>query len=311
MPRNAAGKTVTRIALASIVTILTLSGVPVAAAEAYSPLLKTSDGLEVVPAAALPNVEFPMFAALDDRGRLFVAESSGGDLYDELQKQTRRCRIRLLEDTDGDGRYERSSVFADKLVFPMGLVWRDGKLYVADPPDLITLEDTDGDGVADHRSVVLSGFGHRDNGSLHGLMFGRDGWLYMTMGAPDGYRLRRSDGTALEGESGALIRCRADGKDPEVVARGFVNLVEVAFTPRGDIVGTDNWFQQPRGGLRDALVHVADGGLYPYEPDKGTQQPVTGGLLPAMRMYPAVAHSGVAFIEGAAFVGMQGNLVSA
>ena len=92
-----------------------------------------------------------MFAAFDDRGRLFVAESSGGDLYDELLKQTRRCRIRLLEDTNGDGRYERSKVWADKLVFPMGLVWRDGKLYVADPPDLITLEDTDGDGTADRR----------------------------------------------------------------------------------------------------------------------------------------------------------------
>ncbi len=162
-----------------------------------------------------------MFAAFDDRGRLFVAESSGGDLYDELQKQTRRCRIRLLEDADGDGRYERSNVWADKLVFPMGLAWRDGKLYVADPPDLITLEDTDGNGTADRRRVVLSGFGHSDNGSLHGLIFGRDGWLYMTMGSPDGYRLRRSDGTVLEGESGALIRCRADGRDAEVLRAGL------------------------------------------------------------------------------------------
>ena len=59
----------------------------------------------------------------------------------------------------------------------MGLAWRDGKLFVADPPELITLEDTDNDGRADQRRVLLTGFGHRDNGSLHGLLFGPDGWL--------------------------------------------------------------------------------------------------------------------------------------
>jgi hypothetical protein len=50
-------------------------------------------------------------------------------------------------------------------------------LFVADPPELITLEDTDNDGRADQRRVLLTGFGHRDNGSLHGLLFGPDGWL--------------------------------------------------------------------------------------------------------------------------------------
>ena len=124
----------------------------------------------------------------------------------------------------------------------MGLVWRDGKLYVADPPDLVTLEDTTGGGKADRRTVILSGFGHTDNGSLHGLIFGPDGLLYMTMGSPDGYKLRRNDGAVLEGQSGALIRCRPDGSEPEVVCRGFVNLVEVAFTARGEAIGTDNWF---------------------------------------------------------------------
>ncbi len=308
---SVAGKSLARMAIASLLAGFAVFSQRVVSAEPSVPVLKTGEGLEIVSCAVWPQVEFPMFAAFDDRGRLFVAESSGGDLYDELLKQTRRCRIRLLEDTNGDGRYERSKVWADKLVFPMGLVWRDGKLYVADPPDLITLEDTDGDGTADRRRVILSGFGHSDNGSLHGLVFGRDGWLYMTMGSPDGYRLRRSDGTVLEGESGALIRCHPDGPDAEVVARGFVNLVEVAFTPRGDVIGTDNWFQQPRGGMRDALVHIVDGGLYPYHPDKGTPQPVTGAPLPAVSLYPAVAHSGLAYVEGLALPRMQGSLVSA
>src|SRR3954470_22680611 len=221
----------------------------VAAVEVPSP--RVPPGFVVERAAADDAVRFPMFAAFDDRGRLFVAESSGLDLYAEITAGTRKCRVSVLEDADGDGHFEASRVFADGLVFPMGLAWRDGRLYVADPPDLVALEDTDGDGRADRRTVILTGFGHTDNGSLHGLNFGPDGLLYMTMGMPDGYRLAMPDGSWLEGRSGALIRCRPDGSRPEVVCRGFVNLVEVAFLPGGEAVGTDNWFQQPAGGVRD------------------------------------------------------------
>src|SRR5262245_15964778 len=269
-------------------------------------------GFVVQRAAADPAVRFPMFAAFDDRGRLFVAESSGRDLYAEIDAGTRNCRVRLLEDRDGDGLFEASRVFADGLVFPMGLAWRDGRLYVADPPDLVALDDADGDGRADRRAVILTGFGHTDNGSLHGLTFGPDGLLYMTMGMPDGYRLAAPGGQVLEGRSGALIRCRPDGSHAEVVCRGFVNLVEAVFLPGGEAVGTDNWFQEPAGGLRDALVHLAEGGLYPYVPDEGTPQPVTGDPLPPLARFPAVALSGLERYRGGAFpVGYRGNLFSA
>lgn len=261
---------------------------------AGSPPFQVPPGFSVTRVAAPPAVVFPMFAARDERGALYVAESSGLDLYEELQKQTRRCRVSRLEDRDGDGLYEHARVFADQLVFPMGLVWRDGKLYVADPPDLITLEDTDGDGRADRRSVLLTGFGHTSNGSLHGLIFGPDGWLYLTMGQPDGYQLQRRDGSTLSGKSGALLRCRPDGTDVEVVCRGFENLVEVEFLPSGEIIGTDNWFARPEAGERDALVHLVEGGLYPLQlRDEGTPFLVSGDPLPAIQMYPAVALSGM------------------
>jgi putative membrane-bound dehydrogenase-like protein len=277
---------------------------------------KVPEGFVIEKVAAAPDVVFPMFACFDDQGRLFVAESSGEDLYAAMQKQTRQCRIRLLEDRGPDGRFRNSRVFADRLNFPMGLVWRAGKLYVADPPDVVVLEDTNGEGRADRRSVILSGFGHKDNGSLHGLTFGPDGLLYMTMGSPDGYRLRRSDGAVVEGQSGALIRCRPDGSRPEVICRGFVNLVEVAFTARGDAIGTDNWFRdvndKASGGLRDGLVHLVDGGLYPYHPEAGTPQPVTGEPLPPISLFPAVALSGLTAYRGPTFPAeMRGQFFSA
>lgn len=253
-----------------------------------------------------------MFACLDDQGRLFVAESSGLDLYQEISAGTRKCQVRVLEDRDGDGAYETANVFADKLVFPMGLAWRNGKLYIADPPELITLEDTDGDGRAEKRTVILSSFGAKDNGSLHGLVFGPDGLLYMTTGQPDGYEFKLPNGSVLKGHSGALIRCRADGSEPEIIARGFENLVEVVFLPGGEIIGTDNWYQKPMGGIRDALLHLVDGGLYPMQLDSGTRYPITGDPLSALSLFPPVALSGLARYDAAQFPEQfYGNLFSA
>jgi putative membrane-bound dehydrogenase-like protein len=253
-----------------------------------------------------------MFACFDDDGHLYVAESSGLDLYAELQQQTRRCRISRLTDADGDGRFELAHVFAEQLVFPMGLVGRAGKLYAADPPDLITLEDTDGDGRADRRTVILTGFGHTDNGSLHGLTFGPDGWLYLTMGEPDSYALRRRDGSVVSSKAGALLRCRPDGSDVEVISSGFENLVEVVFLPGGEIVGTLNWYSRPEAGVRDALVHLVEGGRYPLKADEPVRPKFFHGEpLPALAQYPAVALSGMELYRGGAFPGCEGDLFTA
>lgn len=271
--------------------------------------LRVPEGFQIASATKTNAVRFPMFATIADDGRLFITESSGGDLYAELQNQTRGCRVSVLRDTENDGVYDSVKVFAENLVPSMGIVWRDGKLYVADPPDLITLEDTDGDERADKRTVILTGFGHRDNGSLHGLTFGPDGWLYMTTGQPDGYKLKRADGTFVEGKSGALIRCRADGSDVEVLCRGFENLVEIVFMADGEIVGTDNWFRLPEEGVRDALVHLVPGGVYPLNAHTKTESNLffSGETLPPIQLYPAVAFSGLMRHSGKNFPRKSAN----
>ena len=88
--------------------------------------LRVPAGFTVELAAAAPLVAHPIMAGFDDRGRLYVADNAGLNLSaDELQKQLPNM-IRMLEDTDGDGRYDRATLFADKMTFPQGAAWYRG-----------------------------------------------------------------------------------------------------------------------------------------------------------------------------------------
>src|SRR5207248_1038254 len=87
--------------------VILLTAEPLCAA----PRLVVRDGFIIEPASTDGQVSFPMFATFDDRGRLFVTESSGGDLYAELLAGTRRCRVSVLEAADERGRFTRSHVF--------------------------------------------------------------------------------------------------------------------------------------------------------------------------------------------------------
>src|SRR6266436_2152439 len=115
------------------------------------------DGFEVELVAGPPLVERPIVADFDEQGRLYVADSSGSNDKLEKQLQDKPHRIVRLEDTDGDGRFDQSTVFADKMMFPEGAMWFDGSLYVGAPPSIWKLTDTDGDGVADQRVEWFQG----------------------------------------------------------------------------------------------------------------------------------------------------------
>jgi putative membrane-bound dehydrogenase-like protein len=114
------------------------------------------DGFRVELVASEPLIASPVAMAFDENGRLYVAEMRD---YSE-RRDERLGRIKLLEDTNGDGRFDKAIVFADKLPWPTALICWDGGLFIGATPDLLYFKDTDGDGVADRRNVVFTGFGN-------------------------------------------------------------------------------------------------------------------------------------------------------
>ena len=139
--------------------------------------LQVADGFEVNLFAADPALAKPTQIAFDALGRLWVASS---ETYPQVKPgQQPDDKILILDDSDGDGRADKTTVFARGLLIPTGVEPADGGAYVANSSELVFLSDTDGDGQADSRRVVLSGFGTEDTHHLlHTLRRGPDGRLY-------------------------------------------------------------------------------------------------------------------------------------
>ncbi len=138
--------------------------------------MKVPDGFHVELVAAEPDLVNPVAMTFDERGRIWVTESLE---YPRHSAGPGRDRIKILEDTDGDGKVDKVTVFADGLNIPSGIAVGHGGVWVANSPDILFLQDTDGDGKADRREVVVTGFGRDDTHELpNSLTWGPDGYLY-------------------------------------------------------------------------------------------------------------------------------------
>ena len=252
--------------------------------------LKPAVGLDATLWASEPMVLNPTNMEVDSRGRVWISEglnyrlTHGGKPFKKIEGAD---KIKILEDTDGDGKADKVTIFAENIYpIPMGLALEehygpDGKyqgckVYVGNSPDLLVLEDTDGDDKADKRSALLTGFGGVDSDhGVHGMVLGLDGKLYFTHG--DGCcsfeQSNNSHGTKnfdVVDKSGRhvssdqlanTLRVNRDGTQFEIIADRQRNNYETSLNAFGNVFTSDNDDDGNRGSR---VIWVMDGGNYGY-----------------------------------------------
>ncbi len=173
-------------------------------------------------------------------------------------------RVRLLTDTDGDGRADRSQVFADNFATPLdgvaaGVLSRGNEVWFANIPNVWRLTDRDGDGVADERRSISYGYGVRVGflgHDLHGLAWGPDGKLYFSIG-DRGAAIATSAGLVGNPDCGAVFRCNPDGTELEMIYQGLRNPQDLVFDEWGNLFTGDN---NSDGGDQARWTYLIEGG---------------------------------------------------
>lgn len=168
--------------------------------------------LRLVLFAGEPDIAKPIWVAWDERGRAWIAETRDYP-HDVKPDGLGNDSIKICEDTDGDGRADKFTVFADRLNIPTGFTFARGGIIVSQSPRFLFLKDTDGDDKADVRTEIMTGWGINDtHAQANNLHYGLDNWLYGAVGysgfkgtvggvekqfAQGTYRFK-ADGSALE-----------------------------------------------------------------------------------------------------------------
>jgi len=217
------------------------------------------EGFRVEIVASEPEIVNPVAMTFDERGRIWITESLE---YPRRRAGVGRDRIKILEDTDGDGKADKFTIFAEGLNIPSGIAVGHGGVWVANSPDLLFLQDTDGDGKADKREVIVSGFGRSDTHELpNSLSWGPDGWLYGWNGVFNpssiAYRGKTYDFTC------AIFRIHPKTRDFELYCEGTSNPWGLAWDREGSAFAS--------ACVIDHLWHLTETGYYhrqggPYPP---------------------------------------------
>lgn len=196
-----------------------------------------ADGFEVTLFASDPMVAKPIQMNWDEDGRLWVVSSTA---YPHLKTgEEANDKIFILEDTDGDGKADKSTIFAEGLMTPTGILPGDGGVYVANSTEILHLMDTDGDGKADTRRQVLTGFGTGDTHHLiHTFRWGPEGRLYFNQSIYIYSHVETPFGTKrLEG--GGVWKLDPKTLELDVYAKGLVNPWGLQFDKWGQSFLTD------------------------------------------------------------------------
>ncbi len=263
-------------------------------------------GFTIEEVAATNLVPRPVSASFDDRGRLYVTDSSGSNLPPSEQLKDPTHRLLRLEDTDGDGKFDRSVVFADRVMFPQGCLWHGGSVYVAAPPSIWKFTDTDGDGVAERREEwfkggTLTGCAN----DIHGPHLGPDGYIYWTKGAFAEQDHVLWNGRKLKDKAAHILRAKPDGSGLDVIMTGGMdNPVEVAFTAEGETVFTSTFIDFSEPGRRDGVAHAFYGAVFGKENgvlDDGRVKRTGPDLAHPFVQFGAGAPSGLCRYRSAAF----------
>jgi putative heme-binding domain-containing protein len=216
-------------------------------------------GFTVEVVASEPNLVNPVAMTFDERGRIWVTESLE---YPRSSAGPGRDRIKVMEDTDGDGAMDKFTIFAEGLNIPSGIAVGAGGVWVANAPDILFLQDTDGDGKADRREVVVTGFGRDDTHELpNSLTWGPDGWLYGLNGVFN-RAVVKNKGKTFDFTC-ALWRIHPKTRDFELFAEGTSNPWGVAWDNEGSAFLS--------ACVIDHLWHLVETGYYhrqggPYPP---------------------------------------------
>lgn len=213
-----------------------------------------ADGFDVNLWAGDPGMAKPIQMNFDAQGRLWIATS---EVYPHIKPgQKPTDKILVIEDTNLDGQADKTTVFADGLLIPTGVIPDHlGGCYVANSTELLHFQDTNGDGKADHKRIVLSGFGTEDTHHLlHTLRWGPDGCLYMNQSiyihshVETPYGVKRLNG-------GGIWRFRPESLELEVLCYGFVNSWGHHFDRFGQSFATD-------GAYGEGINYVFPGSVF-------------------------------------------------
>ena len=201
------------------------------------PTFDVAPELEVTLWAENPDLAKPIHMNFDPEGRLWVASSS---VYPQIEPgKEANDKILILEDTDKDGKADKTTVFADGLLIPTGVEPGDGGAYVANSTELLFFKDHNGDGQADEKRVMLSGFGTEDTHHiLHTLRWGHDGQLYMNQSIYIHSHIETPHGV-VRLDSGGILNLRPPTQELGIHMKGLINSWGHHFDKFGQSFATD------------------------------------------------------------------------